>query len=475
MSPPDLAGAVVTASPQPLASEDARLRRRLERERRARLEAEAISEVTTRQLYDRQQGLRLLQEVAAAANGATSVDVAMQEALDRVCEFTGWPMGHVYLRDPSGKAELVPTRIWSIDEPDRFAAFRELTEKTVFASGVGLPGRVLASGKPVWLEDVRGDGNNFPRLKVTGDLGVRAAFGAPVLVEAEVAGVLEFLTDIAVEPDESLLEIMLYVGTQLGRVVERKRAEEELQTHRDHLEELVAERTAALTVAYQELEGFSYSVSHDLRAPLRSMDGFSQALLEDYEERLDAEGVDYLRRIRASSQRMAGLIDDLLLLSRVARSEIERTSVDMSALAELVAAELREHDPEREVTVAIEPSVRVYADEPLLRVVLENLLGNAWKFTSGHPAAKIELGSIDDAGELAYFVRDDGAGFDMAFADKLFGAFQRLHSTSEFEGSGVGLATVQRIVHRHGGRVWAEAEVEGGATVYFTIPSTRED
>jgi light-regulated signal transduction histidine kinase (bacteriophytochrome) len=242
--------------------------------------------------------------------------------------------------------------------------------------------------------------------------------------------------------------------------------EAELREHRDHLEDLVAERTAALRVANDELEAFCYSVSHDLRAPLRGMDGFSQALLEECEAKLEGEQQDYLRRIRAASQRMAQLIDDLLTLSQVSRSEMRRRSVDISALAESIASGLCVQDPGRRVAFRIEPGLTARADEALLQVVLENLLGNAWKFTSHQERATIECGMSDQS---TYFVRDDGAGFDMAYAGKLFGAFQRLHSAAEFEGTGVGLATVQRIVHRHGGRVWAEGEVGGGAAFHFTL------
>jgi signal transduction histidine kinase len=255
---------------------------------------------------------------------------------------------------------------------------------------------------------------------------------------------------------------------------ERRRAQEELKIHRDHLEDLIEVRTAALSVANKELEAFSYSVSHDLRAPLRSMDGFSQALLDDYESKLDAEGTDYLHRIRAASQRMAQLIDDMLRLSKLARSEMHRGSVDVTALARATAEGLHETDPTRAVTFRIADGISANGDEVLLRAVVENLLGNAWKFTSHHQEATIELGTTQEDGELVYFVRDDGAGFDMEHAGQLFGAFQRLHSRDDFEGTGIGLATVQRIIHRHGGRIWGEAELEQGAIFSFTLPHGKK-
>jgi PAS domain S-box-containing protein len=235
-------------------------------------------------------------------------------------------------------------------------------------------------------------------------------------------------------------------------VTERRRAEEEIR---------------ALN---QELEAFSYSVSHDLRAPLRAIDGFSQALLEDCGDRLDEQGRDHLRRVRAATQRMAQLIDDMLTLSRVTRAELRREIVDLSKLAEEIAAELRRADPDRTAEVEIEPGLVAAGDPRLLRVLVGNLLSNAWKFTAGSEPARIELGRCPTSADgRGFFVRDNGAGFDMTYANKLFAPFQRLHRQSEFPGTGVGLAIVQRIVHRHGGRVWAEGAVGRGATFYFTL------
>ena len=260
----------------------------------------------------------------------------------------------------------------------------------------------------------------------------------------------------------------------LRDVTARKRAEEEVAKHRYHLEELVEHRTAELAATNQELESFSYSVSHDLRAPLRGLVGFSQALLEDYTDKLDEQGKHYLSRISAAGQRMSELIDDMLTLSHVTRSQMQRETVDLSAMAKQIAAVLREGQAERKVEFVIPDGLVVAADKRLLEAALENLLGNAWKFTGGHPTATIEFGVTDVQNEQVYFVRDDGAGFDMAYVDKLFGAFQRLHTEEEFPGTGIGLATVQRIVRRHGGRVWGEGEIEKGATFYFTLPAKAQ-
>jgi signal transduction histidine kinase len=259
-------------------------------------------------------------------------------------------------------------------------------------------------------------------------------------------------------------------------ISERKQAEEALREsegkYRElsvELEQRVQKRTDQLEGANKELESFAYSVSHDLRAPLRGIDGFSQVLLEDYEEKLDEEGKDYLGRIRSGTQRMGHLIDDLLRLSRLTRSEMRHEPVNLSTLAENVSVALRESGSERKVTFDITPNLKAHGDRYLLGVAIENLFSNAWKFSSGHDQARIEFGVEKLEGKNAYFIRDDGVGFDMAYADKLFGAFQRLHGTTEFPGSGIGLATVQRIIHRHGGQIWAESKVGEGATFYFTL------
>ncbi len=256
-------------------------------------------------------------------------------------------------------------------------------------------------------------------------------------------------------------------------ITARKLAELEISRLNAELERRVRERTAQLEATNQELEAFAYSVSHDLRAPLRSMRGFSEVLLESHASQLDAEGQELLRRACESSHRMGRLIDDLLKLSRVGRSELRWQPVNLTALAELVVAELRKAEPARTVAVVVGRNLWVEGDERLLGIVLENLLGNAWKFTGHRPDARIEFGVSAEL-EPAFFVRDNGVGFDPAHAGKLFGVFQRLHSAEEFPGTGIGLATVQRIIKRHCGRVWAMGAVNGGATFYFSLPESRD-
>ncbi len=248
-------------------------------------------------------------------------------------------------------------------------------------------------------------------------------------------------------------------------VTARLRAEE---ASRRYQQELVRAKEAT-DAANRELESFSYSVAHDLRAPLRSIDGFSQAVLEDCGEELDHDSRRNLGFVREAAQHMAVLIDGLLSLSRVTRQELDRRPVDLSALARASMQRIARSAPERVVEVSIEDGLRVHGDARLLSVVLDNLLGNAWKFTAKRAHPRIELGVTSHEDGAAYFVRDNGAGFDMAYEAKLFGVFQRLHSPHEFEGTGIGLATVQRVVHRHGGRAWAEGKVGEGAVFYFTL------
>ncbi|MGB5105306.1 MAG: PAS domain S-box protein [Candidatus Zixiibacteriota bacterium] len=254
-------------------------------------------------------------------------------------------------------------------------------------------------------------------------------------------------------------------------ITDRKAAEDKIAV----LNKALAHRAVALESVNAELEAFSYSVSHDLRAPLRSIDGFSLALLEDFEGKLGTEGDDYLRRVRGATQRMARLIDDMLQLSRVSRGDFNREAVDLSRMALEIVDSLREKHPARSVEFVLQSGMYGEGDQRLLHVAMENLIGNAWKYSSKIEQARIEFGATEVNGSKVFFIRDNGAGFDQNYAGKLFGAFQRLHSAGEFEGTGVGLAIVKRIINRHGGRVWAEGVVDKGATFYFTLETQEID
>ena len=300
--------------------------------------------------------------------------------------------------------------------------------------------------------------------------GVELYMAVPMIAGGELIGAISFGGPPGPFPREQV-SIAMEVATQLAIAMMQARLYERVSRQAQQLESRVRERTRELVTANKELEAFSYSVSHDLRGPLRGIDGFSQLLLSEYRDKLDDNGQKYLGRIRASAQHMGELIDDLLLLAQVSRSELRREQVNISDIARAAVAELRSSEPGRSVSCEIQDRLTGEADRRLMRVMLDNLLGNAWKFTSKTQEPRIEVGAERREGILAYFVRDNGAGFDMAYAEKLFHPFQRLHRDSEFTGTGIGLATVHRIVARHGGRVWPQSRVDGGATFFFTLTS----
>ncbi|MGH9575294.1 MAG: sensor histidine kinase [Candidatus Acidiferrales bacterium] len=299
----------------------------------------------------------------------------------------------------------------------------------------------------------------------------RRTIAVPIARLADAARVVsrekDYSVRAVVDAEDSELTLLTTTFNEMLAQIEAR--DHILQNAHDELEQRVLERTAALEAANKELESFSYSVSHDLRAPLRSIDGFSLALEEDYGKKLDSAAKSHIRRVRAATQRMGVLIDDLLNLSRLSRLEMEPEDIDLSTMARAIASELARMDEGRRVEWVIRDSLRAHGDARLLRVVLDNLLGNAWKYSSRHENARIEFGVQRQCDSMVFFVKDDGAGFDSAYSEKLFGAFQRLHGATEFPGTGVGLATVQRIIRRHGGSVWAESAVEKGATFYFTL------
>ncbi|HEV8672355.1 MAG TPA: ATP-binding protein [Candidatus Limnocylindria bacterium] len=297
-------------------------------------------------------------------------------------------------------------------------------------------------------------------------LGRQFVLAAPVSVGARRIGVIGVLVAKRTAFFDDDLGLLQLLADQAGVVLEHRRLFEEVHELNRTLERNVSE----LRALNDELAAFAYSVSHDLRAPLRSIDGFSQILLEDKGAELGDDGRQHLERVRAAATRMGTLIDDMLLLSRITRDEMKPRIVDLTALASSVVEELRAREPQRQVEFESNGVLPARGDERLLRIALMNLLGNAWKFTRARQPAHVSFGGETRDGEAVFFVKDDGAGFDMRYAQKLFGAFQRLHNTAEFEGTGIGLATVKRIVHRHGGRVWAESEVDKGTTFYFSLP-----
>jgi light-regulated signal transduction histidine kinase (bacteriophytochrome) len=334
------------------------------------------------------------------------------------------------------------------------------------ADSSSITATVARTGRPMRADvepDAFAAGTEEPLRSLATRLHLHGYAVVPIRARSTVIGTLSVMRNMPgrsyTDEDVTLLQD---VADRAGLAIENARLYAQLE-HR------VRARTAELEASNKDLEAFSYSVAHDLRAPLRAISGFSAILDEDHIERLDPAGRQYVSQIRAATSRMSQLIDDMLQLSKISRTELRRAQVDISKLAHSVVANLRAAQPEREVEVVIEPGLSASADPRLLEVVLTNLLGNAWKFTGKREQPRIELAAQTDEHPTVYRVRDNGAGFAPEHADKLFSAFQRLHSEREFEGTGIGLATVLRIVHSHGGRIWAEAEVDKGATFYFTL------
>ena len=317
----------------------------------------------------------------------------------------------------------------------------------------------------------------YPLDQLLVDMDIEGYIGTPLFdVHGNPIGIIVVLDTKPMIENTRLNEILEIFSSRASTEIERVKAEDALRQHQSELENIIAQRTEELTFLNKELESFSYSVSHDLRAPLRHIDSFSRILIEEYFEQLDEEAQNYLSRIRNSTSIMGNLIDDLLHLSRVTQRELKRSSIDISQMAHQILENKKAYDADRIVEVDVQANMIAMADYQLVYSVLENLISNAWKYTSKVDIANIKVGVMNSTGTAnvstaVFFVTDNGAGFDMAYKIKLFVAFQRLHSNDEFEGSGIGLATVQRIIHRHGGKIWAESVVNKYATFYFTLDS----
>jgi light-regulated signal transduction histidine kinase (bacteriophytochrome) len=399
---------------------------------------------------------------------ATATEVRQLLAADRVGMFrfyadSGWDDGEFVSEDV---------------HPDFSSAIAQKIHDHCFGDQFAVH---YQQGRVQNVSDIYNAGLSDCHIQILSQFQVRANLVVPLLQGRHLWGLLcihqcraprqwqdteiEFVQQIANHLGVALQHAELLAELR-AEVIERQQAEQRAQELNQGLQQAIIE----LRSVNRELEAFSYSVSHDLRAPLRGIDGFSQALLEDCLDQLDPTGQDYLRRIRAATQRMGQLIDDLLTLSRVTRSDMHKESVDLSRLASRICTNLQQASPERPIEFEIQADLIAHGDARLLQVVLDNLLNNAWKFTAKQPQAKIEFGAIvQENSTPVYFVRDNGVGFSMSFIEKLFRPFQRLPGMHEFPGNGIGLATVQRIVHRHGGQVWAEGALNQGATFYFTL------
>lgn len=334
---------------------------------------------------------------------------------------------------------------------------------------------VIRNRKPLLYHEISQEfieslAHNQEHLRLIHELGVKSAIVVPLLNRDKIYGVLTLvLSDSGRLFDENDLEFAKELARRTTLAIENAKMYKEVQNNNAELERRVNKRTIELENINKELEAFSYSVSHDLRAPLRSIDGFSNKILKDYGNLFDDQGKDYFNRVMNASRHMGNLIDDLIKLARISRIDMNMEEINLSIMARSIFDAYKESNPERIANISIQDDMIITGDQNLLHIAMQNLLGNAWKYSKNKPETEIEFSTMTKDGQIIYFIRDNGAGFDMRYVDKLFGAFQRLHSLTEFEGTGIGLATVQRIIRRHQGTIWAESEVDKGTTFFFTL------
>jgi len=411
-------------------------------------------------LRESEQEMRMLHDTTLEISKAQESTQALAILLRKLCEYSGWSFAQSWLPH-AGTARLKLGPAWYTQVP-RLEAFRQENERLAFAPAGGALERVARSKVPDWLWELQPAAKAVRRPLMI-EAALKSWIGFPVLADGEVIAVIEFFDTEQRSRDERMLRLISILATQLGPVIQRKRAAEQI----DALNANLQRYTVELEATNKELESFSYSVSHDLRAPLRAVDGYARMLEEDYGSQLDEEGRRLLAVVREASTRMGRLIDDLLAFSKLGRQDPAMRRIEMSALVAEVTAELRGVS-----TAAIEaaPLPSAEADPAMMKQVWANLIGNALKYSGKRQGARIQIGARAEQAENVYWVRDNGVGFDMRYAGKLFGVFQRLHRAEEFPGTGVGLAIVQRVITRHGGRVWAEGHPGEGACFYFSLP-----
>lgn len=417
-------------------------------------------ERTTQALHRQVSFVELLQSVAVAANEATSTDAVLQFALDRICAHTGWPVGHVYFCAPGSNTELISSSLWHVEDPERFAALCNATQRTRLQAGMGLPGRVVKSGKPAWIRDVREDGT-AAQEPGTVELDVRGAFGFPVLVQGEVVAVLEFFSHEVEELDDELLNVMANVGAQLGQVVERTRAQQE-----------IARNAEDLARSNAELEQFAYVASHDLQEPLRMVASFTQLLARRYQGKLDPEADEFIGFAVDGAQRMQTLILDLLSYSRLSAKGQSPQRIDAASACEAALAQLRQSIKEKNAIVTVEPLPSVVGYGTQLTQLFQNLIGNALKYCN-RQQPEVHVSAAAGTDHWIFSVRDNGIGIEPQYFERIFQMFKRLHTREQYTGTGIGLALCKKIVARHRGQIWVESQPGQGSNFHFTIPRTE--
>ncbi len=411
--------------------------------------------------YRKAKFVELLQSVAAAANEATSVVTALQFTLDRVCAHTGWPIGHVYLVTSVSGGRLISAGLWHVDDAERFQSFCDVSARTSFDVGVDLPGRVKATGKATWVPDIESDAN-FPRREAALALGIRGAFGFPVLVQGQVVAVLEFFSRRIEEPDEEMLTVMSHVGAQLGQVVERT-----------HAQQALAQKAEELARSNAELEQFAYVASHDLQEPLRMVASYTQLLARRYKGKLDAAADEFIAFAVDGATRMQYLIQDLLSYSRLTTKGQNLQPTDAAAACQTALEHLRGAIESSSAKVAVGELPKVMAYSTQLTQLFQNLIGNAIKYCKER-VPEVAVSAKVDGERWLFSVRDNGIGIEPQYFERIFQMFQRLHTREQYSGTGIGLAICRKIAERHGGRIWVESQPGQGSNFQFTLPRVQE-
>jgi PAS domain S-box-containing protein len=414
------------------------------------------------EIRQRNKEMNILDSIIKSTTTRLELQSILDKALEGAIALTGLEGGTLCLVDNEKKV---------LDLSAAYNTSKEMfDELSASAIGIGdcLCGKAAQTGEPIILWD-NASGSEYATHESVRNEGIRFHAAFPLIAGGKTLGVLCVFARNEFKPTKQSLEMLNELCGTVALAIENARLYEDVKKHTLQLENIVSDRTAELQISNKELEAFSYSVAHDLRAPLRAIDGFSLALLEDYTDKLDKEGKHHLHRVRDGAKEMAQLIDDLLNLSRISRRELIRGTVDMSKIVKSIEEKFIASEAVRKVKFSVADNIQVQGDNQLLKIVMENLLNNAWKFTSKRKNTKIEFGVLDKEGKNVYYIRDNGVGFDMKYADKLFNPFQRLHRKEDYPGTGIGLATVKRIISKHGGSVWAESELGKGAAFYFTI------
>lgn len=402
--------------------------------------------------------MHTLSEVAAHSE---SLDEAVQLCIDGICRLTGWPVGHAYFPVEPGAKALRPSDIWHLADQDEYQAFVEITRKTFFDPGIGLPGRVMVSGEPVWVQDVHAE-PNFPRGRLATTIGVKGSFGAPVKVHREIVAVLEFFSNETLDPQEELIGIVRDIVAHLGRVLERVRTKQQLERNTD----LLARRN-------EELEQLAYVASHDLQEPLRKITSFCSLLAKEYADQLEGDGQVYMDHVVEGVQRMRSLVRDLQAYTRLGIGPGEFAKVDVGEAYVKALCNLGRLLEESEAIVTHDPWPIVKTDKAQLTQLLQNLIGNAIQYRSD-AEPRVHVGVREGDQHWVFSVRDNGIGIDSRYHTKIFGLFERLHAKSDYEGTGIGLAMCRRISEHLGGTIWVESELGQGSVFSFTVPRSAE-